>query len=586
MLVDRDYLVIGTRYVRVFFVTQVPRRLEVSMFTDLYRLGDVDVSIHVEPVPDAEVLKELTYKITRMEAQRLVQLKRDKTDELSKLNKAINDADILRSRIQSNEDGLYLVTIQILVGADSLEDLNVVSRRVEATLGGRSIHLRRAMFRQAEALRSVAPLGTNLLSDVCRNFNRGATVALFPFSTADLAHPRGVYLGLNSKSNAPVFFDAWNSINYSICVFGAAGTGKSYLVKLLTGRSVIEGVRTVIIDPDGEYRLLMERLGGVHIKFFPDRLAGINPLDLEEEIGEDGKTSRVNILEKVAEVRELVAVMFQGVAGERMTNVEVGLLDETIRDLYRSRGFTADEASLYTTRYGTVGREKKPMPTLSDLYVALQAKLPATERLVAALKPYVAGGSLSIFDCQSTFDLTGAPAVCFDVSALEDRFLRPLAMHVALGWTWSKFVKKNLLKKRIVVDEAWKLLKYEDAANFLERAVRTGRKWNVSLTCVSQMFLEFTESVQGRAILANSDTVMLLRQSETLIDAVQQFFRLTDGERQTLLSLAKGEVLLRQGRDAAVVRVVASPVEEWFAETDPNRRLQIEAEAAGQAAAG
>ncbi|MGB9886302.1 MAG: VirB4 family type IV secretion system protein [Moorellales bacterium] len=585
--VERDYLVVGQRYVRVFFVSQVPRLLSVGVFDNLYHLGDVDISIHVEPIPDAEVVKDLTRRVVRMEAQYIMQAKRDRIEELPRLRKAMEDAEALRARVQSNEDGLYHVFIQIVVGADTLEDLETKSRMLEAVLGGGAIHLRRAMFRQAEAFRTAAPLAVNLLPDTARNFNRGAATALFPFTTADLVHPRGVYLGLNEVSGAPVFFDAWNAPNYSICVFGEAGSGKSYLVKLLTGRGVIEGVRTVIIDPDGEYRLLMERLGGVHVKFFPDRPAGINPLDLEDEVDEvlpDGtERRRVNILEKVAEVKGLVAVMFEGVAGEKMTNVELGVLDEAVRAVYQARGFSEDPATLYEFAPDSVARVRRPMPTLSDLYRELVSRGEEAKRIAAALKPYVAGGSLAIFDGPTTVDLGAAPAVCFDISYLEERFLAPLAMHIAFSWTWNKFAKQNRRRKRIVVDEAWKLLRYEEAARFLERAVRTGRKWNVSLTCVSQMFLEFTESLQGRAILANSDTVMLLRQSATVVDAVQKAFGLTDGEAQRLPNFQRGEVLLRQGREAALVRVMASPAEEWFAETDPNKLLAMQqAAAAGQ----
>jgi type IV secretory pathway VirB4 component len=178
---------------------------------------------------------------------------------------------------------------------------------------------------------------------------------------------------------------------------------------------------------------------------------------------------------------------------------------------------------------------------------------------------------MGIFDGESRVDLAGAAAVCFDISQLENRFLKPLAMHVALNWTWDKFAKKNRRKKRIVVDEAWKLLYYPDAAVFLERAARTGRKWNVSLTCVSQSFMEFADTPQGQAILANSETAILLCQSPTVIDAVQRLFHLTDGERTALLGFARGEALVKRGQEACVVQVMASPVEEWFAETDPNK---------------
>ena len=42
-------------------------------------------------------------------------------------------------------------------------------------------------------------------------------------------------------------------LNHNMAVFGQAGSGKSSFIKLYVARSAVSGVRTVIIDPDGEY---------------------------------------------------------------------------------------------------------------------------------------------------------------------------------------------------------------------------------------------------------------------------------------------------------------------------------------------
>ena len=133
-------------------------------------------------------------------------------------------------------------------------------------------------------------------------------------------------------------------------------------------------------------------------------------------------------------------------------------------------------------------------------------------------------GQMAYFDGQSTFELMdGNPFININLSELEEKFARPLAQQILLSWVWEKYVKKNsenksqARQKRVLVDEAWMLLDYPEAVQFLNTMARRARKRNVSLTVVSQKFQDFYEKKEAQAVLTSSDVKLLLAQDKSEI---------------------------------------------------------------------
>lgn len=141
-------------------------------------------------------------------------------------------------------------------------------------------------------------------------------------------------------------------------------------------------------------------------------------------------------------------------------------------------------------------------------------------------------------------------------------------MYIALSWTWEKFVKKNPhIKKRVVCDEAWMLVNKnmagsEYTASFLEKSARRIRKRNGGLLVASQNFYEFANSDQGKAVLTNTVVNIFLRQDATDIDAVQDTFKLSDGERNFLLGAKRGEMLIKMNGESSVAYALSFPFEQ------------------------
>ena len=583
--VDRtseEYMKVGGKYVRSFILNGYPSIVQVGWLEDLYSFdGDVDTVIHVMPSDERGALDQLTAKITQFEAQLEMESKKGNIRNITSLQDKISSLIAQRRALEQNYENLYYIQIGANIYDDSVESLKKQTEKLIGKLKGRRINVDEMYLRQEESYKSVLPIGQSFVKDKFRNFNSGALSACFPFYYSEISHKNGTFLGINSDTMTPVFVDFYDrSIlsNSNASVFGQAGSGKTFFVSLLTLRSAIKGIRTIIIDPEGEYKKICDIVGGANLKISPDAKSGINPFDIEEEIDDEGVVFG-EIKSKVADILNVIAVRVGGLTNEAKATVA-----HVIGETYKEAGITEDPNSLYEignffdeSTGELIQKRKKPMPTLSNLRNNLEKYRKSAETNVEILSPIVntlgmfcKGGIYDMFDRQTSDNLKDffdAPVVNFDISQLEESVLRPIGMYIAMTWTWEKFVKKNpKIKKRIVCDEAWMLVNknmagHEFTAQFLENCARRIRKRNGGLLVASQNFMEFADNPQGRAVLTNTVVNILLKQNPTDIDAVQEVFKLSGGEKQYLLTAKRGQILIRMNDESSQVYVLPFPDE-------------------------
>src|SRR5574344_2514017 len=194
-------------------------------------------------------------------------------------------------------------------------------------------------------------------------------------------------------------------------------------------------------------------------------------------------------------------------------------------------------------------------------------------------------GQMAYFDGQSTFELMdGNPFININLSELEEKFARPLAQQILLSWVWEKYVKKNSEdktkagKKRVLVDEAWMLLPFPEAVDFLNKMARRARKRNVSLAIISQRFQDFYEKPEAQAVLTSSDTKLFLAQDKSEIEYLKEVFKLSSGEANFLVTCFKGEGLLKVGADTAIIQIRPTSKEFEFVETNLNKLAQMKSQ--------
>ena len=569
---NKGFLTIGSKYSRSFAVNGYPSLVSVGWLDNLYNFsGEMDTSLFIVPADERGALDELTNKITQFEAQLLVERERGNIKNITKLQDTIEQLYTQRRGLEQNYENLFHVQIISTLYENSEEALNKQTSRLRNRLKGRRIDVSPLYLRQEEGYKSTLPIGEMFIKDKLRNFNTGALTACFPFYNSEISHNDGVFLGINTATATPVLMDFYDrSIlnNSNMTVFGQAGSGKSYFLSLLTLRSALKGIRTVIIDPEGEYKKLSQTMGGAYIKIAPRVSTGINPFDIEPEYDEETNSMRVDIKSKIADNLNLIAVMVGGLDNEAKAVVS-GILAK----MYDEKGFTEEPLSLMSDNVTfnpetgeMIHNVRKTMPTISDFYRLLDAfaEKEQNERiktLANTVKMFTKGEIYDLFDRQTSTELSGffdRPIITFDVSQLEENILRPIGMYVAMTWTWEKFIKKNpKIKKRIICDEAWMLVKKnmpgnEYTADFLEKAARRIRKRNGGLLVASQNFKEFADNPSGEAVLTNAIVNIFLQQSSTDIEAVKKTFMLSDGEKGFLLTAKRGEMLIRSNGESCV----------------------------------
>lgn len=587
---EGDWMKVGKTFVRPFVLMGFPSAVSVGWLDHMYNHnGDMDVALHIQPADDREALDELTAKLVQFESQYAIESEKGNIRNLTKLKSDIENLYVQRAKLEQNQENLFYIQVAANLYASSKEELDKQTQTLDNKLKGRKIYLMPTYLQQADGYKSALPIGKSYLPDHFRNFNSGALTSTFPFYHGEIMHETGVFIAQNSTTGTPIlidFYDRDKLHNANITVFGKSGSGKTFFVSLLTMRSALRGVRTTIIDPEGEYLSLTRALGGSHVYIAPDSDQFINPFDIESEeiVKKDGRTeSIVDLKAKISDLLNLVGVMSGGLDSEMRS-----LVADSLAKVYRNKGFSEDPNSLMvseayydedTGEFYPEGMEK-PMPRFTDFHeelesTAVKERNPDLKRLAGSLEMFKEGGLYDLFDTHTSEELRNfknAPIVTFDISRLEESILRPIGMYIALQWTWEKFLKKNpKVKKRVVCDEAWMLVNrgmagHEMTAQFLETTSRRVRKRNGGLLIASQNFVEFDNSEQGKAVLTNSNVNFFLRQDQTDINALQDRFKLSDGEANFLLRARRGETLIRVQHEAVVGNVYAFPYEKELIE--------------------
>ncbi len=588
------------RYARSFYVSSLPRScIFPELFRSLYMFGDVNISIYIKPIAEATSQNELNKIITELETERIVAVDKGKINRESIVAQKRLETEQLRDEIAAGFNKLYEASIVSTLFAYSLNDLDRLTKMLTAEMSKSLVGIRSAWAIQENGFQSALPLMIDKIKKV-HTFDRPSMGTVFPFITSNVGHDTGVPIGINKQTGVPILFDNFHPslTNYNMVIFAKSGAGKSVTMKTLISRSsVLMGIESLALDAEGEYSVVAEALGGINVVISPNSSTIINLFDIEIERTKDEITGRerdtLNVENKVEDVTQALMTMAKGsTRTEDVNELTKQIIAEAVAQEYAARGINSDPNSLYestASRQNAFEKRKKEMPTIGSWYKRIQGNARDNTNkdyefhysyLLKVMKQYTReyDGQMAYFDGQSTFDLLeGAPFINIDISQLEERFARPLAQQILLSWIWEKFVKKNsedrrkAKQKRVIVDEAWMLLPYPEAVDFLNKMARRARKRNVSLAIISQRFQDFYEKPEAQAVLTSSDTKLFLAQDKSEIQYLKEVFKLSEGEASFLVTCTKGEGLLKVGQDTTIIQITPTQKEFEFVETNLNK---------------
>lgn len=600
----------NTKYARTMTVSTLPRMCTFpELLRAMYNFGDINVSVFINPISESKSQNELNRTINELESERIVAAERGNINRESMLGQKRAEAEELRDAIASGLDKLFEASIICTIFSQSMEELDRQTELLSSEMAKTLTGIRTTWAMQEEGFKSNLPFCENKI-DKTHTFDRRSMGTVFPFINADVGHENGIPLGFNRQTGLPILYDNFSSTlsNYNMVIFGKSGAGKGVTIKTLIARSaVLMGIETLALDAEGEYGVVADALGGLNVVISPNSNTIINPFDIEPEITRDEITGRerviLNVENKVEDVTQILLTMARGsTRSEDVNEVTKQIIAEAVAEEYAALGINNDVNSLYASNQKTLvqndylGRQRKPMPTIGSWYRRLINNANKNQNpdyrthysyLAKVMRQYVRelGGQLSYFDGQSTFDLLdGTSFINLDISGLEERFARPLAQQILLTWIWEKYVKKNSEdknragKKRVLVDEAWMLLPFPEAVDFLNKMARRARKRNVSLAVVSQRFQDFYEKSEVQAVLTSSDTKLFLAQDKSEIQYIKEVFKLSEGEADFLTTCSRGQGLFKVGEQTAIIEIRPTRKEFEFIETNVNK-LKAKSEA-------
>ena len=549
--INPNSIQVGQYLARTIFVISYPKYLSTNWFSPIITLDrELNVSLFISPLSTPDILKKLKKKSAG------IQVKMDEEEDKGnvrnpKLEEALSNIETLRNNLQTGTEKLFQFGLYVTFWAQNESELDKIQTEIESILNQQMIYTKVATFQQEEGFNSTLPINQDRLS-INSSMDTQSISSLFPFVSVSLTDDDGVLYGINRHNNSLIILDRFKLPNANSAVFGKSGGGKSYAAKLEILRSLMLGIDVIVIDPENEYQYLAETIGGTYIKVSLSSPHHINPFDLPKKIR--GISSTDILHSNIAYLSGLIKMMVG-----QLTPEEDSILDKAI-------------IAAYTSKNIILGKEESadyPPPVLADLQTVLN-NMSGGSSLAARLEKYTRGSYANIFNQPTNIKLNNQ-LVVFCIRDLEEE-LRPLAMYVILHYVWN--VVRGELKKRIlVVDEAWVMMKHEDAAAFLFGIAKRCRKYYLGLTTITQDVADFINSKYGYPILSNSSMQMLFRQSPTSIDILQKTFNLTNQERYLLLETRIGEGILFAGLEHVAMKVVASYTEDQIVTSNPAQIL-------------
>jgi type IV secretory pathway VirB4 component len=550
-IASRSINISGT-YARTFFAVSYPRYLNDGWLEPILNIEkELDVTIFVHPINTTDTLKKFQKKVAEVQSQINVRAEQGMVRD-PQLEAAYRNLEDLRDKLQQAEEKLFDVGLYVTIYGENEEAINKTESEIKGILDSRLIYLKPALFQQEQGLKSVLPFMKDDLM-IHSKFNSSPLSSFFPFTSFDLTSDTGILYGINRHNSSLVLFDRFALTNYNSVTFATSGAGKSYMCKLEILRSLMFGTEVIVIDPEREYEYLAESAGG---RFFNISLSSnhhINPFDLpqpsEDENPED--VLRSHVIELIG----LFRLMLGGLSPEEET-----IVDQAINETYALKDIAGN------SDFSTL----EP-PLLSDFEMVL-AGMEGSSSLISRLQKYT-GGTWSGFMNKPTNVDINQKFVVFSLRDMEDE-LKTIAMYIITNHIWSA-IRRRLTKRLLVIDEAWWMMKSEDTASFLFMLAKRGRKYYLGLSTITQDVDDFLCSPYGIPMITNSSLQMLMKQSPTAVDNIQNTFNLTDEEKFLLLESGVGEGIFFAGLKHVAIKVIASYTEDQIITSDPSQILQI-----------
>ena len=189
------------------------------------------------------------------------------------------------------------------------------------------------------------------------------------------------------------------------------------------------------------------------------------------------------------------------------------------------------------------------VPTLLDFYKDVQTQPePEAHNLALTLEKFVKGTQNS-FAFRTNVNINNR----FTIYNVKDigTGMKAFGLQICLDNIWNKMIDnyKKGKKTWLYCDEFHLLTQTDTSAKYTQQIWRRARKWNGIPTGITQQVEDMMKTEDGRAIIENSEFVMMLSMNAYGRLQMQQMYNLTDTEMEYITSSGSGHGLIYNGTD-------------------------------------
>lgn len=518
-----------------------------------------DLTLSFEVPTQSDEMAKLQQK--RKMAHSLAVTSGNKASDLESETKLSSTEELIRELLSTGQR-IYAAQMTITLKAPACnEGQKILNRRVREVLSRfRSLQGAEGLEESIGAWKIFKGnmIGAPVKLERAKKFKTNNLVDFLPIYGPRLGDDDPIVLFRN-RLNGLVSFNPFDSklTNYNALVTGSSGAGKSFLNNCILVQELARGLRVFIIDIGGSYKKLTESLGGQYLEMNLSDQYRINPFDIPDPSLEPSNQK----------LKSLLAVIESMIAEDeraKLSKLDRVLLEKAIIELYTEKRKTHSVPVMSDLLDKLFKSKESSMVDISKILFMWTGNRPYGKLLDGA-------GSLRSDAPVCTFDLKG-------LSNYPD--LQSVMILILTDFILGQVEQDKIHKKRIILDEAWQLLKSNAAAGFMEYCARTLRKTGSGITFITQGVEEIVESPIGSAIMNNTATKFILLQrgdSEILRNAL----KLNDQELNLIYSLEqrKGEFaegFMIEGDHHQVIRIYPSPFEYWLSTSDANDNRYIQ----------
>jgi type IV secretory pathway VirB4 component len=292
----------------------------------------------------------------------------------------------------------------------------------------------------------------------------------------------------------------------------------------------------------------------------------LNPLDVTADLHADEAIRRRSLM---------VGALLATVLGRPLSPFEEALLGSSVED--------ASQRIAEPTLHDVARALAVPTERLTKQFERSASELVReSEALRLTLDKLLHRTLKGMFDGKSTVDLSAAHnGIVVDLSKLQHQSDALACVMVAVtSWLQSIMTGTSTRRRIQVLDEAWSLLAFEQAARYLQSCLKLGRSYGVANLVVIHRLSDLrSQSDDGASstkiasgLLADAQTRVLFRQASDQLSEARQMLNLNAKETDVLGRLVRGRSIWKIGERVAVVAHDIRSDERGLCDTDQRMR--------------